>query len=607
MLLHKMASLREYSNYLCKHPAETKDLFNDILIPVTGFFRDPAAFQALRRRILPRLFRSTSADHGIRVWVPGCSTGEEVYSLAIVLNEASVDRGQRPVQIFGTDINDSSLERARAGVFPERIQAEVSPDRLRRYFARCDGGFRVSKAIRDTCIFARQNLAADPPFSNLDLISCRNVLIYLASNLQRKVFPVFHYALRPNGLLMLGASETVGAFSDLFGLADKKAKVYVKKAVHTRPSVSFINSTSVPTSKDSEAHLHSGFQLPPSLQDIQKASDRIVLSSFGPAGVIINRNYEVLQFRGKTGPFLEHPHGEASLNLFTMAREWIVFDLRRVVNKAVKLKARSRHDHIRARQEGDNLECAIEVVPFTVAPGTEPFYLVIFEGSQSTVPGETKTSSNARGSGNKSRQRAEISHLQDEITSMRGSMQGIVEEHEATNEELRSANEEIMSSNEELQSTNEELETAKEELQSTNEELTTLNDELESRNSELHVVNNDLHNLLASVSIPVLILSADLRIRRFTAAAERLFKLIPGDVGRPITDINVPLDIPDLGREVLEVLDSLVPKNLDVRDRTGHRWSVRIRAYKTMENKIDGVVMALVDIEGLKSPEGPAE
>ncbi|HVW21614.1 MAG TPA: CheR family methyltransferase [Opitutaceae bacterium] len=607
MMLRKLDSLREYHAYLRGHAAEAHELFNGILISVTGFFRDPVVFQVLKRKIFPRLLRTKAPGDGIRIWIPGCSTGEEVYSLAIVLNEINAERSQRPIQIFGTDINEGALERARAGFFPERIQQEVDAERLRRYFARSDGGYRVNKTIRDMCIFARQNLTVDPPFSNLDLISCRNVLIYLGPELQRKVMPVFHYALRPNGLLMLGVSETVGRYADLFALMDKKAKVYVKKAVRTPPSVAFINSLPTPPAggaQESAARPH--LEAPPPLPEIQKQADRIILSGFGPAGVTINRHFEVLQFRGRTGPFLEHPHGEASLDLFKMAQEGLLLDLRAVVNRSIKQNARARQERIRVRQNGHFLECSVEVVPFSVPPGTERFYLILFEAAAPVAPVELPPP--ARGGKERSarsREAAQIAHLDDELGSMRESMQAVIDEQEATNEELRSANEEITSSNEELQSTNEELETAKEELQSTNEELTTLNDELESRNAELQQVNNDLHNLLASVSIPVIILNSDLRIRRFTAAAEKMFKFIPTDIGRPITDINAPLEIPRLAKQVLEVLDTLAPKDLEIQDRSGHRWSVRIRAYKTMENKIDGVVMALVDIDGVKDASRP--
>jgi two-component system, chemotaxis family, CheB/CheR fusion protein len=341
-------------------------------------------------------------------------------------------------------------------------------------------------------------------------------------------------------------------------------------------------------------------QVPPIVSEVQKQADRIVLTSYSLPGVVINANLEVLQFRGRTGVFLEHAHGEATLNLFKMAREGLMPELRNVVARTMKQNLRARQEGLRVRQNGHFIECSVEVIPFTVPPGWERFYLVLFEPS---VPGLLEP---AKGKAKKSpvqrpSENAELAHLREELGATRESLQTIIEEHEATNEELRSANEEITSSNEELQSTNEELETAKEELQSTNEELSTLNDELESRNGELEQVNNDLHNLLVSVNIPVVILNADLKIRRFTVMAEKMFKLIPGDIGRPITDIALPLDIPALDKQVLEVFDSLTPKDIEVQDKAGHWWSLRIRPYKTTDHKIDGAVIALLDIDAVKT------
>jgi len=600
MTLHKLDSIKDYAGFLRSHSTEANELFNDILIHVTGFFRDQAVYTILRRKIFPRLLRTKGREESLRIWVPGCSTGEEAYSLAIAVQEVMNDRkSYLPVQVFGTDINDTTLERARAGIYPDSVRSDVSPERLRQFFTRHEGGYRVNKTVREMCIFARQNLAMDPPFSNLDLISCRNVLIYLAPTLQRKVMPVFHYALRPTGLLMLGVSETVGSYSDLFTLMDKKARIYGKKAVAT-PTVNFapgIPGVRLPGERGEAPPA----PMAPMLSEVQKQADRIVLTGYSPAGVIIDRNLNVLQFRGRTGLYLEHPHGEANLDLLKMAREGLLLDLRSVISKAMKQDTRARHEHARVKQRGFWLECSIEAIPFSVPPAADKFYLVLFDSRPPAAEGGKKRKIVAVGKsrGRRAEER-ELAQLREELSATHDSLQSIIEAQEATNEELRSANEEIMSSNEELQSTNEELETAKEELQSTNEELTTLNDELESRNVELEQVNNDLHNLLGSANIPVLILTADLRIRRFTAMAEKMFKLIPGDIGRPITDINTPLAIPDLDRQVSEVLESLAPKDLELRDSAGHWWSVRIRAYKTMEHKIDGAVIALMDIDLLK-------
>ncbi len=603
MVLHKFEALKDYTAFLRAHPAEVKELFSDILIHVTGFFRDASVFQALKKRVFPRLIKGKSAEDSIRIWVPGCSTGEEVFSLAMALMEFLGDRKVNlAAQIFGTDINESALEKARAGLFPDGIQADVSPERLRRFFMKTEGGYRINKAVREMCIFARQNVVTDPPFSNLDLISCRNVLIYLGPALQRKVMPLFHHALKPEGLLLLGASETIGAYAELFVLVDKKAKFYSKKAAHIRAPVSFGHALMPELHAAPAAALAGAAEVGPSLADVQKQADRIVLTHYSPAGVIVNKQMEVLQFRGHTGPFLEHAHGEANLNLFKMAREGLAIALRAIFVRALKQNARLREEGIPVKQNGQVLDVNLEVVPFQIPPARERFYLVLFETSP--PPGTESAGRKTRAQrerGRKGAEGAEVTRLHEELASTRESLQGIIEEQETTNEELRSANEEVMSSNEELQSTNEELETAKEELQSTNEELTTLNDELESRNLELEQVNNDLHNLLAAINIPIIMVGPDLRIRRFTGVAEKVLNLIPGDVGRPLTDINLRVDLPSPARLVAEVIDTLQTRELDVQDKAGHWWSVRIRPYRTSDNKIDGAVIALVDVDLLKT------
>jgi len=605
MVLHKMESLKDYAVYLRAHAHEVKELFGDILIHVTSFFRDVSVFHALKKRLFSRIVKAKSPDDPIRIWVPGCSTGEEVYSIAIALAEYLSDHKlTHPVQIFGTDIYETALERARAGVYPESIKSDVSGERLRRFFVKTSGGYRVTKAVREMCIFARQNVVMDPPFSGLDFISCRNLLIYLGPPLQRKVFPLFHYALKPNAFLMLGASETVGGFSDLFSLLDTKAKLYVKKATHLRAAVTFGPALPEPATKLHPTKV--GVSVGPVLAEVQRQADRIMLTHYGPAGVVINRQLEVLHFRGQTGLFLEHAHGEASLNLLKMVRESLLSDLRAALNRALKQNVRVRQSGLRVRQNGGFLEVAVEVIPFTTPPSPEKFYLVLFQPASPDVPPAHKLPAHKLPAHKLPAhklpahklpahklpaqivvERAELSRLRGELAATRESLQAIIEEQEATNEELRSANEETMSSNEELQSTN--------------EELTTLNDELESRNTELEHVNNDLHNLLGNVNIPIIILGANLKIRRFTGVAEKLFNLIPGDIGRPITDINLPLDLPDLPKLVVEVIDNLTAKELEAKDRDGHWWSVRVRPYKTIDNKIDGAVIALVDIDLIKS------
>lgn len=605
MGLGRLQTLRQYADHLRHHLPEVQELFNDILIHVTGFFRDTSVFPMLKKKVFPKLIKDRGETEAIRIWVPGCSSGEEVYSLAMVLVEfLGEKKAHVPVQFFGTDINIKALDRARAGFYPASVAADVSPDRLRRFFVKADSGYRISKTIREMCVFARQNLVVDPPFSNLDLISCRNVLIYFGMPLQRKVFPIFHYALRAGGYLLLGASETTGAFADLFTLADKKSKIYAKKLTASRPRMTFGHGVPEgPIEAPAPDSPGVPIQVTAATPDIQKQADRLVLTHYSPPAVVVNRQLDVIQFRGRTAPYLEHPHGDASLNLMRMAREGLMLELRAAINRAGKQAQRVRQEHIRVRVNGHHHVVHIEVVPFTVPPSSERFFLVSFEPAP-----DVRTAAGLKGQRHteqtmtKSAEARELARVREELAATRESMQGIIEEQEATNEELRSANEEILSSNEELQSTNEELETAKEELQSTNEELTTLNDELESRNTELEHVNNDLHNLLASVNIPIVFVTPDLRIRRFTNVAEKLLNLIPGDIGRPITDINMRLTVPRIDKLIAEVIETLQTKDLDVQDRAGHWWSVRVRPYKTTDQKIDGAVIAFVDIDVLKNP-----
>ncbi|HVP13007.1 MAG TPA: chemotaxis protein CheB [Phycisphaerae bacterium] len=603
LVLHKLSSLKDYAAYIRSHTSEVKELFTDLLIHVTGFFRDKGAFLTLKKRVFPRLIKRKAPGMPIRIWVPGCSTGEEVYSIAIALMEFLGDRKLSvPVQMFGTDINEGALEKARAGLYPESIASDVPEDRLRRFFGRTEAGYRINKTIREMCIFARQNVVTDPPFSNIDLISCCNLLIYLGPSLQRKVMPLFHYALRPEGFLLLGASETVGGFSDLFTLMDKKAKVYSKKVSHIRSAVSF-GFAPMPPPITTAGQPVPTVELLPGIADIQKQADRIVLKHHTPAGVVINRNLEVLQFRGQTGLYLEHANGEASLSLLKMAREGLLVGLRAALGRASKLNQPSRAEGVRMKQDGHLTEVAVEVIPFQVPPSRERYFLVLFESALTQPPEPVRGGKKAaaRERGGQSAESREIGRLREELASTRESLQAIIEEQEATNEELRSANEEILSSNEELQSTNEELETAKEELQSTNEELTTLNDELENRNTELEQVSNDMTNLLANVNIPVIMVSSDHRIRRFTAAAERMFNLIGSDEGRPLSDINLKVDVPGLDQHITEVIESLQTREVEAKDREGHWWLVRIRPYRTLDNKIDGAVIALLDVNLLKT------
>jgi two-component system CheB/CheR fusion protein len=598
MVLRKIDNLKHYVTYLQQNPTEVDNLFHDLLINVTAFFRDPPVFAALRRRVFPKIVKK-KPNEPVRIWVPGCSTGEEVYSLAIAVFEfLGKNSHGRSMQIFATDISENALAKARAGIYPDTIATHVSPERLRRFFHRLENGnYQIAKFIRDSCVFARQNLIEDPPFSKLDLISCRNVLIYLGPLLQKKVIPIFHYALKPGGNLLLGGSETIGIFADLFTLVDKKHKVYAKVEAASRPDVDFLPKPFLQEANELPPIPIGAHETKAGTMDLNRHVDRLLLSQYAPSGVVINAKMEVLQFRGHTGAYLEHTPGDASLNLLRLIRQDLLVDVRTVVSRAVKADTTIRKDGIEFNFLGKRRLVSLEVIPFRINPSTERFFLILFN----EILAEPSKEKSSRGSGTSTPDgRREIIRLREELTTTKESLQAIIEEQEATNEELKSANEEIQSSNEELQSTNEELETAKEELQSTNEELTTLNEELQTRNVELSQLNNDLSNLLSSVSMPILMLGNDLTVRRFTPLAERFFNLIPSDVGRRISDINPNVQIANLDKLVSEVIDSLKTQEHDVQDREGRWYSLRIRPYRTTENKIDGAVILLVDVDEIK-------
>jgi two-component system CheB/CheR fusion protein len=600
MTLHKFTTLEEYLACLTKNRAEVEALSQDLLIKVTTFFRDTDAFDALKKKIFPSLLRHHKGTDTIRVWVPGCSTGEEVYSIGMCLIEsiADTDAGIQ-CQIFATDISEAAIDRARAGFYTEGIKQDVSPERLRRFFVKTAEGFRIAKSVRDMCIFARQDLTKDPPFSKLDLISCRNVLIYMGSDLQKRIIPIFHYALKPGGYLMLGSAESTGSFSNLFTLADKKGKIYSKKSTPAS-EVRFEYPERAPAlpimPRDKKSRKA---EIPATELDLFKEADKITLTRYSPPGVLLNDELEVLQFRGHTGPFLENAPGKPTVNLLKLVKEGMVFELRSATERALKQGVSARSQSIALRHNGHVREVVIEVVPIQSALSQKPFLLVMFHEPlvSKLKPGKAAPPLSKR------TEARLVLQLRRELSAVREELQSVIEEQEAAQEEFKSANEEILSSNEELQSTNEELETAKEELQSANEELTTLNEELLTRNSELGQLNSDITNLLASINIPILMLSQDLRIRRFTPIAGTLLNLIPSDVGRPITDINPNVDLPSLDRMVAEVIDTMSVREQEIRSKDGRWYSLRIRPYRTLENKIDGATVTLLDIDALKKSQ----
>ncbi len=594
MLLQKLDDMEAYVRYLRQAPAEARALYDDILIQVTGFFRDPDGFDALTQSIFPRLVVDRPADEPIRIWVPGCATGEEAYSLVIRLLEFLGERDSHlAIQMFATDLSATAIARARAGTFPASIEGEVPPERLRRFFVKTDGRYQISKSIRDVCVFAQQDVTRDPPFSKLDLISCCNLLIYLDAPLQERVIPIFHYALKPTGFLKLGPSESVGRFTNLFSVTDKKHKIHARKpgaSAHGGFGLTAGDRIAAPARAQEE-------EVGGSAATIEQEADRVILGRYAPAGVVVNADMEIVQFRGRTGLYLEATPGAASLNLFKMAREDLSSSLRHAVNQAVKGGGPVRTEGRRVKTSAGTREIGLEVIPIGLgAPSRH--YLILFcdERARSAPPAPGRDRAfRPKASGER-----RVAQLTAELADTRQHLRAISEEHEAVIEELRAATEEAQSSNEELQSTNEELETSKEELQATNEELATVNDELNSRNAELGQLTNDLGNLLTSTHVPIIMVGTDRRIRRITPATERTLNVGPGDIGRSIGDLRLSVDVPELESLLREVIETLVVKEREVEARDGRWYSMRVRPYRTADNKIEGAVISFVDIDALK-------
>ena len=600
MLLNNLSGLDQYRKLVRENSGEATALQHDILIGVTSFFRDGASVDGLANVVFPTILKNRGADHALRVWVPGCATGEEAYSIAIALTEFLDARmGNIPVQIFATDISEAAIERARAGVYHPNVAADISATRLRRFFVKLDNGYQVNKSIRERCVFARHNLIADPPFSQIDLISCRNVLIYFRPEYQRRAIDAFYYALKPAGFLTLGRSESVGAFGNLFIPVDSRYRIYAKRPDALRPAALPIGAAYSRLEGPALSHITVQNSPVASLEALQKEADRVVLERYAPAGILINEDLDVIQFRGRTGALLEPAPGLATLNLIKMAREDLRLVLQGALYEARKRNSVVRKEGLELKHDGRTRKFNLEIIPIKIPDSTMRCYLVLFEEVQTAAlpPAAERT----RRSRSKERfSDNQVEELKKELAESRTQTQAIIEELEATNEEIKAANEEVLSSNEELQSMNEELETAKEELQSANEELTTLNEELQNRNHELAQVAADLSNLLTSVSLPIIMLSRDLRIRRYTPMATKVFNVIPSDTGRPISDINLHINLPDLEMLILEAMESMAVREREVQDRTGRWYSLRIQPFRTLENRIDGAVLILIDINDIR-------
>jgi two-component system, chemotaxis family, CheB/CheR fusion protein len=593
LFFHGLTDLQAYLELLQRDPTEIGALCEEALVHVTGFFRDPEAFEALRAQVFPTLVEGRASESPLRVWVPGCSTGEEVYSLAICLLEFLGEAGKTfPIKIFGTDLSLPIVERARAGRYPASVEAQVSPTRLERFFSKDEQGYSIRRDVRELCVFAKHDVARDAPFSRMDLISCRNLMIYLGPDLQERVLALLHYALNQPGYLLLGSAESVRAFNG-FTTVDARSKLFARSSATPRLSFDFTKPRRQVEPEPVDAHDAPDMAFTPrplGQADVFREADRLVLAEFAPPGVVVNDDLIIVQFRGRTATFLEHAPGAASLELLRNAREELRVPLRRTIAEARASKAPAREVDIAIFGDGEPRRVAVEVTPFWVR--TAPLFLVLFREPGSEKGAEQPPRALDEG------ERAADATLKKELASTRQYLESVIEQLEATNEELKAANEEVVSSNEELRSGNEELESAKEELQATNEELRTLNDEMRDRSAEATRLSDDLTNVLSSAEIPILILDRASCVRRFTPAAGKVFGLVPADLGRPLSDMR---QVGGIGAVltplVREVLEELRPRDSTIQDPRGRWHQVWVRPYKTLDGRIDGTVIAARDVD----------
>ena len=590
MGLNHIDQLDNYSKFLRKNPDEATHLMRDMLIGVTGFFREPEAYKVLEQRVIPQWFEPRNNDMPIRIWVPGCSTGEEAYSIAILLIE-QFSAAQKPLnlQIFATDIDDVALEIARQGNYPVSIAADIPAERLARFFTQTGSHFRVNKQVRETVVFAAQNLISDAPFSKLDLVSCRNLLIYLEPEVQRKVISLFHFALNEDGYLFLGSSESVGRNVDLFETVSKKWRVFRRIGPTQHASVEFPITS---------GYHRRGMLQPPTRPvatrelNFAELTQRLLLDDYAPASALINRRYEVLYFQGPTGDFLEPPEGEPTSDLISLARQGLQTKLRAACHKAIREGHSVSDTTSRVKRNSTWHPCTITVKPLTEPKQAEGLLLVTFRMSESAGSAAADSGPAATAL----EESSVVQQLEYELNATRDDLQGTIEDMESSNEELKASNEEIMSMNEELQSANEELETSKEELQSLNEELSTVNSQLQDKIEELDKAHNDMSNLLNSSDIATLFLDTELCIRQFTPATGKLLGLIASDTGRPITTFATDFTGEGLLADARDVLDTLIPIEQLLTASNGHSYLRRILPYRTSHNRIEGLVVTFIDV-----------
>lgn len=594
MGIHQIDRIPSYVRFLQENPGELDLLFKELLIGVTSFFRDPLVWDHLREVVIPGTLKRSADNRALRAWVAGCSTGEEAYSLAMTFQEAlgQMTPAKRcTLQIYATDLDKDAIDKARQGYYPENIAADVSQERLDRFFVNEGKGYRVSKEIREMVVFAPQNLIMDPPFTKLDFLSCRNLLIYLEPEIQRKLIPLFHYSLNPSGILILGSAESIGSFTSLFSPLEPRLRLFSRTMVAPDADLVEFPTQFFPagTGKSPNPRMH----IPAG--NLESMTTRLILDEYSPAAVLANAAGDIVFINGRTGRFLEPAAGKANLNLFAMAREGLRHELDRAFAKALRQNDPVVTRGVRIGVNGGTVHLDFTVRKIDEPPGLNGLVLVVFNEA-AVPPQEPAPAVHPKSARSRTGKNANVMALEQKVQESEENLQTIREEMQTSQEELKSSNEELQSTNEELQSTNEELTTSKEEMQSLNEELQTVNIELQSRVEDLSHVSNDMKNLLNSTDIATVFLDDRLNVRWFTAAMVNLINLIPGDMGRPVTDISSELIYPDLMSDAKEVLRTLVISQRDVMSRDGHWFAVRVLPYRTLENKIDGVVITFMDI-----------
>jgi two-component system CheB/CheR fusion protein len=599
MGVHQFNSLTRYVRFLQENPQEVDLLHKELLIGVTNFFRDREMFDFLKAKAIPRLLQIRSAQGPLRIWNPGCSTGEETYSLAIALRECLEGffdkRLEDPpaIQIFATDIDPEAIDKARRGKFPAGIATDVSPERLQRCFVQEDEGYRIKKEVRDLVVFAAQNILVDPPFTKVDVLCCRNLLIYVNVETQKKLLPLMHYALNPGGLLVLGSAESTSGFSHLFSPLDKKWKVFQRIEAATRPGIEMPASVSP---RGRPATVVEKGQEPD--MDILYAAQRALLDGYGPPSVVVNSEGDIVYFSGHIGKYLEPASGKVNNNVFAMAREGLREELGVAIHNATTRKTPFTARGVKVKSNGGSTTIDLTVRPLADAVAPRGLLMVVFEVTAAEQPhGAAAKGPAALASP------VPPNELEEELHHTRERLQTTVEEMQTAQEELRATNEELQSNNEELQSTNEELNSSKEELQSLNEEMQTVNAELQTKMAELSQSNSDMKNLLNGIEIATIFLDNDLSVKRFTPEADSIVHLVAGDVGRPLSHFATNLKYDRLAEDAQAVLDRLVSKEAQVEAKDGRWYNMHILPYRSADNAIDGVVMTFADITAMKRLE----